>query len=162
MQLKTKIGLTAIMGLGLIAVLASVFKTVELKNLATPDFTYNATDLVYWYITENWVIVIAACIPTLAPLYLVSTGKASKDSFRRGGTSHGKSHWFSGWRIRSWLGKVNSPRISAYKNRRDGYSAQQRELGHSGHSTEMMTRPDKDYHHGQDGGIKKTTDVSIV
>ena len=67
MKLKFKFGLAAIMGLGLIAVLASIFKTVELKNLGTPDFTYNATDLVYWYITENWVIVIAACIPTLGP-----------------------------------------------------------------------------------------------
>ena len=162
MKLKYKFGLAAIMGLGLIAVLASIFKTVELKNLATPDFTYNATDLVYWYITENWVIVIAACIPTLGPLYLVSIGKASKDSFRRGGTSQGKTYWFSGWSIRSWLGKASSARVSAYKNRRDGYSVQQRELGHSGHSTELMPRPGKDDNHSQNGGITKTTDVSIV
>ena len=162
MRLKFKIGLAAILGFGLIAVLASIFKTVELKNLATSDFTYNATDLVYWYITENWVIVIAACIPTLGPLYLVSTGKASKDSFRRGATSQGKAYWFSGWSIRSWLGKANSARISAYKNRRDGYSEQQRELGPSGHLMELLPRPGKDHHHSQNEGIRKTTDVSIV
>lgn len=162
MKLKTKLGLAAIMGLGLIAVIASIFKTVELKNLATPDFTYNATDLVYWYITENWLIVIAACIPTLGPLYLVSIGKASKDSFRRGGVSQGKNSWLNGWSIRSWFGKVTSARSSAYKNRRDGYSVQQRELGHSGHSMELMTGPGKDFHHSQNGGIKKTTDLSIV
>ena len=87
MKLKTKFGLAAIMGLGLIAVFTSTIKQVELKNLATPDFTYNATDLIYWYITEDWVIVIAACILTLVPLYQVALGKASIDSFRRGGTS---------------------------------------------------------------------------
>lgn len=162
MKLKIKFGLAAIMGLGLIAVFASTIKTVELKNLATPDFTHNATDLVYWYITENWVIVIAACIPTLGPLYLVSLGKASKDSFRRGGTSKGKTHWFGRWSIRSWLGRVSSARSLAYKNRRDRESVQQRELGHSGHSMELMTRPGKDYHHSQNGGIRRTTDVSIV
>lgn len=162
MKLKLKFGLAAIMGLGLIAVFASIIKTVELKNLATPDFTHNATDLVYWYITENWLIVIAACIPTLGPLYLVSLGKASKDSFRRGRTSKSKTYWFSRWSIRSWLGKVSSARSSAYKNRRDGYSGQQRELGHSGHSMEPMTRPGKEYHHSQKGGIRRTTDVSIV
>ena len=162
MKFRTKFGLAAIMSLGLIAVLASIFKTVQLKNLATPDFTYNATDLVYWYITENWVIVIAACIPTLKPLYLVSTGKASRDSFRNVDTSQGKTYWFSGWGIRSWLGKVSSPRISAYKNRRGGYSVQQRELGHSGHPMELMHRPVTDSHHSKNQGIRKTTDVSIV
>ena len=48
MDLKKKFGLAVIMGLGLIAVIASVIKTVEFKNLATPDFTYDATNLVYW------------------------------------------------------------------------------------------------------------------
>ena len=162
MKFKTKFGLAAIMSLGLVAVLASIFKTVELKNLATPDFTYNATNLVYWYITENWVIVIGACIPTLKPLYLVSTGKASKDSFRSGETSQGQTYWFSGWSIRPWLGKVSSTRISAYKNRRDGYSVQQRELGHSGDPLELMHRPGTDSDHSKNGGIRKTTDVSIV
>ena len=162
MDFKKKFGLGVIMGLGLIAVIASIIKTVELKNLATPDFTYDATNLVYWYITENWVIVIAACIPTLLPMYLVLLGKASEDSFRRGSTSEGKTYWFRRWSMRSWLGKMSSGRSSAYKYRHDGYSVQQREPGHSGHSMEQMARPGKDYHHSEDGTIRKTTDVSIV
>ncbi|KAK0706041.1 hypothetical protein B0T26DRAFT_625829, partial [Lasiosphaeria miniovina] len=72
---KLKVGLCTVMGLGIIATVAAIVKTVELKNLSTPDFTYNAIVLVYWYITENWVIVIAACIPTLGPLYFIVTGQ---------------------------------------------------------------------------------------
>lgn len=162
LKFRIKLGLAAIMSLGLIAVIASIVKTVELKNLSTPDFAYNATDLVYWYITENWVIVIAACIPTLKPLFLVLTGKASKDNFHSGSTSQGKTHWFSGWNIRSWLGKANPTDTSAYRNHRDGYSVEQRELRHSGHSMELMHRPGTDSHHSSNGGIRKTTDVSIV
>ncbi|KAK0624997.1 hypothetical protein B0T17DRAFT_466531, partial [Bombardia bombarda] len=68
LDLKVKIGLCAVMGLGIIATVAACIKTVALQNLATPDFTYNAIELVYWFMTENWAIVIAACIPTLGPL----------------------------------------------------------------------------------------------
>jgi len=82
MELKLKIGLVIVMGLGVVATVASVVKTVELRNLATPDFTWNATPLVYWYITENWLIIIAACIPPLAPLYFVLLGKRTKESFQ--------------------------------------------------------------------------------
>ena len=53
------------------------------------------------YIAEDWVIVIAACISTLLPLYLVLLGKALEDSFRRGGTSEGKTRWFRRWSMRS-------------------------------------------------------------
>ena len=70
MDLERNFGLAVIMGLGLIAVIASIIKTVELKNLATLDFAYDATNMMYWYIAENWAIVIPACIITLLPLYL--------------------------------------------------------------------------------------------
>lgn len=86
------------MSLGIFATAASILKTVELHNLATPDFTWNATDLVYWYITENWVIVIAACIPTLAPLYLVLLGKQSRESFcHHGYRQTSGSLWNGSW-----------------------------------------------------------------
>jgi hypothetical protein len=70
-----------VMGLGIVATAASIVKTVELRNLATPDFTYNATPLAYWFISENWLIIIAACIPTIGPLYLVMLGKRTAESF---------------------------------------------------------------------------------
>ena len=58
MDLKKKFGLAVMMGLGLIAVIVSVIKTVEFKNLATPDFTYDATNLVYWEENEAKVMHI--------------------------------------------------------------------------------------------------------
>lgn len=84
-ELRLKVGLCCVMSLGLIATAAATIKTVELRNLATADFSYNATNLVYWFITENWVIIIAACVPTLSPLYFIWTGQRTADSFAVGG-----------------------------------------------------------------------------
>jgi hypothetical protein len=79
--MRLKAALMVVMSMGIVATAASVVKTVELRNLSTPDFTYNATNLVYWFISENWLIIIAACIPTLAPLYFVMLGKRTAESF---------------------------------------------------------------------------------
>ena len=162
MELRNKVGLATIMGLGLIAVVAATVKTVELKNLATRDFTYNATDLVYWYITENWVIIIAACIPTLGPLYLVALGKASKESLRRGDASRGSNSWFNRWKLRSWFSKSSSAYSSASKIHRDGYLVQQEKLGHSGQTVELVAQPSQGSHRSQDPGMRKTTEFSMV
>ena len=51
------------------ATIASIVKTVELKNLVASDFTWSSVNLVYWFTTENYTIIIAACIPTLRPLF---------------------------------------------------------------------------------------------
>lgn len=95
-QLRLKIGLCCVMSLGIIATAAATIKTVELKNLATPDFTYNATNLVYWLITENWAIIIAACVPTLSPLYFTWTGQRTRESFAgEGASGHSAGSWGS-------------------------------------------------------------------
>ncbi|KAK3320367.1 hypothetical protein B0T19DRAFT_468682 [Cercophora scortea] len=105
MDLKLRIGLCIVMGLGVIATIAAVVKTVQLKNLSTPDFTYNAIDLVYWYISENWVIIVAACIPTLGPLYFILTGQRTADSFITASSNRRKNNGLSQkllrWRLRS-------------------------------------------------------------
>ena len=44
---------------------SAVVKAVELHNLATPDFTYDAISILYWFLVENWIIVICACVPTV-------------------------------------------------------------------------------------------------
>lgn len=51
------------------ATVAAAVKTVELRNLATLDFTYDACPLVYWFLAENWIIIICACVPTIKPLF---------------------------------------------------------------------------------------------
>ncbi|KAJ2990118.1 hypothetical protein NUW58_g3112 [Xylaria curta] len=70
MPLKTKLGICFLMSLGIIATVAAAVKTVELRNLATQDFTWDAVPLVYWFLLENWIIIICACVPTIKPLLL--------------------------------------------------------------------------------------------
>ncbi|GAP86640.2 putative integral membrane protein [Rosellinia necatrix] len=62
------------MSLGSIATAAAVIKTIQLRNLATPDFTWDAVSLVYWFIAENWIIIIGACVPTIKPLFTNNWG----------------------------------------------------------------------------------------
>ncbi|KAI4858816.1 hypothetical protein F4820DRAFT_441582 [Hypoxylon rubiginosum] len=68
MPLKTKLGIGFLMSLGAIAAAAAAVKTAELRNLSTPDFTWDAVLLVYWFLAENWIIIICACVPTIKPL----------------------------------------------------------------------------------------------
>ncbi|KAI0544972.1 hypothetical protein F4679DRAFT_562986 [Xylaria curta] len=70
MPIRSKVGICFLMSLGVIATAAAAVKTVELRNLATPDFTWDAVPLVYWFLAENWIIIICACIPTIKPLIL--------------------------------------------------------------------------------------------
>lgn len=81
LEMRLKVALVVVMSMGIVATAASIVKTVEIRNLATPDFTYNATTLVYWFISENWLIILAASIPTIGPLYFVLLGKRTAESF---------------------------------------------------------------------------------
>ncbi|KAF2642008.1 hypothetical protein P280DRAFT_397288 [Massarina eburnea CBS 473.64] len=131
-ELKLKAALCSVMGMGILATVAAIVKTVELKNLATPDFTYNAIDLIYWFISENWLIVIAACIPTLGPLYFVLLGKRTAESYaapsRPGsGGAWGGNNWkWPG--IRSW--KMQSVRSKTSNASSSGGSLSRMEKGH--------------------------------
>ncbi|KAI9157925.1 putative integral membrane protein [Paramyrothecium foliicola] len=74
--MRVKLGICFLMSLGLVhrsATVAAAIKTVELKNLATPDFTWDAVPLCYWFLAENWIIIICACVPTLKPLFATDT-----------------------------------------------------------------------------------------
>lgn len=88
MPLRVKLGLAAIFALGFVyaflinasleraflltissAVGASVVKTIFLSRLsARADYSWNTIDLVFWLCIEQYLIMIAACIPMLGPL----------------------------------------------------------------------------------------------
>ncbi|KAH9999723.1 hypothetical protein F4779DRAFT_605284 [Xylariaceae sp. FL0662B] len=68
--LRVKFGIGLLMSLGVITAVAAAVKTAELRNLATPDFTWDAVPLVYWFLAENWIIIICACVPTIKPLFV--------------------------------------------------------------------------------------------
>ena len=69
MERKVKFYLLGLLSLGIFATAASIVKTIELKTLTSSDITWDACDLAYWAMTEDYVIIIAACIPTLKPLF---------------------------------------------------------------------------------------------
>ncbi|KAI9751445.1 MAG: hypothetical protein M4579_006055 [Chaenotheca gracillima] len=77
MNMRTKVGLCVVMGLGIVASVCSIIKTTKLKGLgAHSDFTWETVYLVTWTIIEANVIIIAACIPTLRPMMLWILGRS--------------------------------------------------------------------------------------
>jgi hypothetical protein len=71
MEIRTKLALCILMGMSIFAMVACVVKTIELQVLGTrDDFTWHASAFVIWFTVENYVVIIAASIPTLRPLAL--------------------------------------------------------------------------------------------
>ncbi|TDZ15158.1 hypothetical protein Cob_v011881 [Colletotrichum orbiculare MAFF 240422] len=65
---RKRIGLAISLALGIIALITAIFKCTRLKSLGSPDFTYDAADLVIWTSLEADVVIMAACIPAMQPL----------------------------------------------------------------------------------------------
>jgi hypothetical protein len=71
MEVRTRIALCIIMGLSFFGGIACIVKTVELQALGDrKDFTYHTSRFVVWFTIEQYIIIIAASIPTLRPLAL--------------------------------------------------------------------------------------------
>ncbi|RDL33300.1 Integral membrane protein [Venustampulla echinocandica] len=89
MPRKLKAGLAALMSLGVIAMIAAIVKTINIASLtARSDYTHDTMDLAIWACTEQYLIIIAACIPTLRPLV---NQKIAKRLFNSSNYVHGKS-----------------------------------------------------------------------
>ncbi|WKT50522.1 hypothetical protein QSH57_015470 [Fusarium oxysporum f. sp. vasinfectum] len=70
MQLSTKVGLVALMGLSIFAFIASVIKTILLQSLGyRSDITRNVAALFIWLHVENTLVITAASIPMTRPLF---------------------------------------------------------------------------------------------
>ncbi|KAL4939183.1 hypothetical protein BDV06DRAFT_231231 [Aspergillus oleicola] len=82
MALKVKIGLGCVLSLGIIAMIAAIVKTINLASLsARADYPWDTVDLTIWIAIEQYLIIIAACIPTLTPLFnIVVRQRTSKKS----------------------------------------------------------------------------------
>ena len=71
MEFHTKLALSVLMGFSIFAMIACIVKSIELKVLGSRnDFTYNSSRFIIWLTVENYVVIIAASIPTLRPLVL--------------------------------------------------------------------------------------------
>ncbi|TQN67056.1 hypothetical protein CSHISOI_08389 [Colletotrichum shisoi] len=55
--------------------IVAIYKCTRLPGLASPDFSYETSDLVIWTIVEGSTMIIAACIPVLQPLGELIFGK---------------------------------------------------------------------------------------
>ncbi|KAL9596012.1 MAG: hypothetical protein Q9219_006096 [cf. Caloplaca sp. 3 TL-2023] len=82
MRTAVKFGIGGAMSLGVFATGAAIVKTIQLQQLtARADYTYDTVNLVIWYTTESYVVIVAACVPTLRPLIpLLSCRSLSRKS----------------------------------------------------------------------------------
>lgn len=77
MRRAVKLGLGCAMSLGLLATGAAIVKTIQLQDLtARGDYTYQTVDLVIWFTTEMYTVIVAACVPTLRPLLPLLYGQS--------------------------------------------------------------------------------------
>ncbi|MCJ1392313.1 hypothetical protein MMC18_005180 [Xylographa bjoerkii] len=74
---KKKVGLCFVMGLGITAACIAIYKCTRLPELSQhTDYTFATTDLLIWTSVESNVIIIAACLPTLRPIFLLLIGRS--------------------------------------------------------------------------------------
>ncbi|KAG8208466.1 Integral membrane protein [Trichophyton interdigitale] len=86
MEMKKKISLSLLMGLGIIAMIASIIKTVQLQAItAKADITYAMAHLATWWTLEAYLVIIATSIPTLRPI--MSTNRQRDKSNKRSNIS---------------------------------------------------------------------------
>lgn len=92
-----KIGLMILLGLSLFAAVASVVKTVELQSIgAGGDITYNLIPFVIWFTVENNVVIAAASVPTIKPLFSRKKAETGYGSYALSGYSGGGGTGWSG------------------------------------------------------------------
>ncbi|MCJ1404408.1 hypothetical protein MMC11_007633 [Xylographa trunciseda] len=73
-----KIGLGFVLGLGICATVAAFYKCSRLPELYDiADYTYSSGGLGVWSSVEPNIMIIAANLPTLRPIFLVATGRHS-------------------------------------------------------------------------------------
>ena len=93
-----KLGLSVLMGLGVFACICAAIKTSKLTELnARADITFITVDLWIWNVNEINVIIFAACMPTLRPLFLVLFRRPGSENYRV--KSYGGSSRAGKWRL---------------------------------------------------------------
>ncbi|MCJ1226214.1 hypothetical protein MMC12_002864 [Toensbergia leucococca] len=80
---SNKISCSFMVGLGPIAAVCAIMKTIQVKeNQNTIDFSYTTAQLIIWNIVEMFVIITAACAAALRPLIecCLTTANGKKSS----------------------------------------------------------------------------------
>ena len=80
------------MGMGVFAFICAVIKTSKLSELnARADITFITVSLWIWTANETNVLILAASIPTLRPLYIILFNRPGSESYRN--KDSGKTRW---------------------------------------------------------------------
>ncbi|KAK7229256.1 hypothetical protein V2G26_001426 [Clonostachys chloroleuca] len=89
LKLKKKIALSIALGIGCVSGAVALYKTTRIpKGLASPDFSYESSDLVIWTVIEGSTIIMACTIPVLSPLMDMIFGHNPFSSSRRKTSSY--------------------------------------------------------------------------
>jgi hypothetical protein len=72
---------------------AAIIKTINLSCLTSrSDYPWDTVNLVIWIAIEQYLIIIAACIPTLTPLVNIVVSGRWRDCCRKGNGNTGSSN----------------------------------------------------------------------
>ncbi|MCJ1285942.1 hypothetical protein MMC26_005284 [Xylographa opegraphella] len=158
MNRNKKIGLCFVLGLGIGATVAAFYKCSRLPELYdVTDYTYASGGLAIWSSVEPNIMIIAANLPTLRPIFLaVTRGQSSSNSKSAGIQGSYKLHS---------VGR-NSKNISGHAGAKEIYPTDTVNLVHPGDEeggvyqntrggitrTTSTTVTSEDWGHGQGGG----------
>ncbi|KAL8929310.1 MAG: hypothetical protein Q9208_001393 [Pyrenodesmia sp. 3 TL-2023] len=82
MARKKKFLLCGLLGMGIFAGVCAAIKTSQLRTVTIKtDITWKLAQYLLWNALEVNVIIIAACIPTLRPLFLVAFKQAGAEAY---------------------------------------------------------------------------------
>ncbi|KAI4245225.1 MAG: hypothetical protein L6R40_002582 [Gallowayella cf. fulva] len=82
MEVRKKLALCALLGLGVFAGVCAAIKTANLRTMTyKQDLTWKLPQYLLWNALEVNIIIIAACIPTLRPLCLVAFHRPGASAF---------------------------------------------------------------------------------
>lgn len=159
MELSQKLKLSAIMGLGVIAMVASIIKTVKLQAItSTGDLTYAMAELAIWWTIEAYLVLLAVSMPSLRP---VLKSKKGTSRAATAGDSRKGSSFHSSWRR---IGSSNA----ADRGSLQGYTELDR-IKQDSSSRTTETDPTNGSHSDdswirlEDGdGIRKAVTVSVT
>ncbi|RDW63216.1 uncharacterized protein DSM5745_10327 [Aspergillus mulundensis] len=79
MSRRNKIILSSIVSLSLLAMIASILKTVQLRTMNSPRFSYAMAIYAIWFLTEATVVIVTASVPRLRAIIVL--GKQTKPSY---------------------------------------------------------------------------------
>lgn len=93
---QKKLLLTLLLGMGVFAGVCAAVKTskVPITVKAKTDITWQTIELLMWNGIEMNVIIIAACIPTLRPIFLILLKRPGADNFRASVRERGRSSYY--------------------------------------------------------------------